>query len=93
MTSLAPSVWKNTAARSGCTILASRTGASGCISRLDENPNDRDQQHGSEPDHDDLAVDGSVCGEHRPVHGSPPNETCLINAFCLAVGLIAAWLA
>ena len=29
-------------------------GTGGGISRLDENPNDRDQQQGSEPDYGDL---------------------------------------
>jgi len=51
------------------------TGASCCISRLDEYPNDRDQQHGSESDYGDLEVGGSVCGEYRPVHGVLPEST------------------
>jgi hypothetical protein len=44
--------------------MAKGTGASGCISGLDEYPNDRDQQQGSESGYGDLEMGGSVCGEY-----------------------------
>jgi len=59
------------------------------IFKLKKNPNDRDQQHGSDPDRSDLEVDCTVSVEYRSVHCIWPVISALTFEVTPAIGVLA----
>ena len=57
--------------------------------KLKKNPNDRDQQHGSDPDRSDLEVGCTVSGEYRSVHCIRPVISALAFEVTPAIGVVA----
>ena len=59
------------------------------IFKLKKNPNERDQQHGSDPDRSDLEVDCTVSVEYRSVHCIWPVISALTLEVTPAIGVLA----
>ena len=58
--------------------------------KLKKNPNDRDQQHGSDPDRSDPEVGCTVSGEYRSVHCIRPVIAALTFEVTPAIGVVAS---
>ena len=59
---------------------------------LKKNPNDRDQQHGSNPNRSDLEVGCTASGEYRSVHCIWPVTSALaFEAAPVAAVVASAW--
>jgi hypothetical protein len=58
--------------------------------KLKKNPNDRDQQHGSDPDRSDLEVGCTVSGEYQSVHCIRPVISVFAFEVIPAIGVVAS---